>query len=554
MDIRLPFGRQELVYRLPDTNTRIQCASPPVMVAVDPAAEVRRQLAAPIGAPPLADLLRDRRSAAIVFADRTRRYPVDAIIRELAAVITAAGIPDRAVTLVCGGGAHTGTMRADCAAIAGADNTARFRTVVHDAADAAAQVMLGTTPLGTPVAINRAVAEAGAVILTGVIAPHYYAGFSGGRKGILPGVAGRDSIIRNHALNFHGTRQGRNPAARAANLDGNPIHLDMVAAARMAMQMTPSVYEHAARLIGARPWQAARDPEMLFQAHAAAYRRYRHQPVVVGIDIYNLEAEAYGAVVAEPEGNGIPAITTHPYPDPDTIVRLPHPDPTKDGRIPMVLRTAVRLKKEFPAADIRIPLGGPFSIASNLMGFENLLVAVILDPVRTRRVLAHLMAGQARLARAIVGQGLDVAFFESAAAPPLLGPEQFRDIELPVLAAGLGELAGICGHPVPCIIGGDTLPILDAMLETGTTYVICPAETDQQGFMDHVRERRGLTVRVNTRPGIIARGTWEEIRVELERVMAIIAGRPGSCVGTGALPYETEPENIDRAIEYLKDR
>ena len=73
-----------------------------------------------------------------------------------------------------------------------------------------------------------------------------------------------------------------------------------------AMDISPSVYEHAAMLIGRTPWEVSRDGDLIFEAHAAAYRRYRQTPVMPGIDIYNLEAEAYGAAVARPGGNGIP--------------------------------------------------------------------------------------------------------------------------------------------------------------------------------------------------------------------------------------------------------
>ncbi len=77
----------------------------------------------------------------------------------------------------------------------------------------------------------------------------------------------------------------------------------------MKIPFSPSVYEHAAALIGRSPWEVSRNPELLFAGHQAAYRKYHHTPVVVGVDIYNLEAEAYGAEVRVPGGNGIPAIT-----------------------------------------------------------------------------------------------------------------------------------------------------------------------------------------------------------------------------------------------------
>jgi hypothetical protein len=70
------------------------------------------------------------------------------------------------------------------------------------------------------------------------------------------------------------------------------------------MDFSPSVYEHAAFLIGRTPWEVSRDADLLFQAHAEAFRCYRHAPVVVGIDIYNLEAEAYGGVIERPRGTG----------------------------------------------------------------------------------------------------------------------------------------------------------------------------------------------------------------------------------------------------------
>ena len=73
----------------------------------------------------------------------------------------------------------------------------------------------------------------------------------------------------------------------------------------------PSIYEHAAALIGKTPLDVSQTSDLLFRAHAEAFRLYGHSPIVVGIDIYNLEAEAYGSIVGTPDGNGIPAICQH---------------------------------------------------------------------------------------------------------------------------------------------------------------------------------------------------------------------------------------------------
>jgi uroporphyrinogen decarboxylase len=318
------------------------------------------------------------------------------------------------------------------------------------------------------------------------------------------------------------------------------------------MELSPSVYEHAAAIIKRTPWEVSRDPELLFEAHAAAYRVYHHTPVMPGIDIYNLEAEAYGARIENPGGIGIPAIREHPCSSVAELLNRPPLDPRCDGRIPMQIDVARRLAEALPETQVRVPVSGPFSIAVNLMGFENLLFQVALDPDSVAAALAHLVQGQLAFTEAIRDNGVQVAFFESAACPPLLSPEAFRNVELPALKSLLRGMSEILGHAVPCIIGGNTAPILEAILETGTRYVIAPFETDQQRFMNKIRDRTEVCVRINTDSEIISRGTWDQIRGDADRIVRLAGDRPNVCVGTGALPYETPPENVLRLSEYLQ--
>jgi len=319
------------------------------------------------------------------------------------------------------------------------------------------------------------------------------------------------------------------------------------------MELSPSVYEHAAALIGRSPWDVSRDAELLFAAHAEAYRVYRHTPIMPGIDIYNLEAEAYGATVENPRGFGIPAINRPVLRSVAELRGLRPLDPRRDGRIPMQIEVAARLARAFPETQVRVPVSGPFSIASNLVGFESLLMDVATCPDDVAAALLHLVAGQVAFAEEIQRQGVDVAFFESAACPPLLSPAMFRRVELPALKAILTGMAEVLGHPVPCIIGGDTTPILDAMLETGTGYVVAPCETDQEAFLRKIWDRTEIRVRVNGSAEIISRGPWERIRADADRILRLVRGRPNVCLGTGALPYETPPQNVLRLREYVRD-
>jgi len=320
------------------------------------------------------------------------------------------------------------------------------------------------------------------------------------------------------------------------------------------VEFSPSVYEHAAKVIGKSPWEVSRDARLLSEGNIGAFRLYKHRPVVVGIDIYNLEAEAYGAVVQKPTGSGIPAISRHPLTSVKELLNLEPLNPKTDGRIPMVIEAAQRVAAECPEADVRVPLSGPFSIAANLVGFENLLCDIQTDPDLVVRALHHLVTGQVEFCREVVRHGLDIAFFESAAAPPLLSPRNFRDIELGPLQETMNRTAAVVGHPVPCIIGGDTLPILDYILETGTKYICCPAETDQRAFMKKMQARPDVMVRINVDPRGITAKNRTDVQKEVDRVLALAHNRPNVCIGTGCLPFEADPEVVLYAKEYILSR
>lgn len=320
----------------------------------------------------------------------------------------------------------------------------------------------------------------------------------------------------------------------------------------MKIAFSPSVYEHSAFLIGKSPWEVSKNADLLFKGHAKAYELYRHSPIVVGVDIYNLEAEAYGCSVQNPDGNGIPAITKGMIKSLNEAKKLKPFDPKTDGRINMVIEVGKRLKSEFPDTDVRIPVSGPFSIAINIMGFENILENISYSPTGVCDFLKQLAIWQVPFCKAVVDAGLDVAFFESAAAPPLLSPRYFREVELPALKYAIENVSKVVGHPVPCIIGGDTEPILDEILSTCTGYIICPAETDQIKFMAKFGNQTDVKVRINTNPLVIVRGSKDDIIAEVDRIITIADGRPNILLGTGALPYETPPENILLIKEYTQ--
>jgi uroporphyrinogen decarboxylase len=114
------------------------------------------------------------------------------------------------------------------------------------------------------------------------------------------------------------------------------------------MKFEPAIYEHAAKLIGKTPWEVSRNKDLIVQGHKAAFELYGHTPVVVGVDIYNLEAEAFGSVIAEPDGDGIPAPEHHLCEEVADIMELADFDPATSGRLAMVIAAAQELKEQLP--------------------------------------------------------------------------------------------------------------------------------------------------------------------------------------------------------------
>lgn len=320
----------------------------------------------------------------------------------------------------------------------------------------------------------------------------------------------------------------------------------------MRIPLSLSVYEHAAALVGVTPWEASRDAETCFRAHREAWLLYRHFPVVVGIDIYNLEAEAYGCEVRRPAGTGIPAITRPIASSSADAEHLPALDPSA-GRIPMMIGVGRRLAAEFPDADVRIPVSGPFSVAQSVVGLNQLMEDVALTPDDVRAMLERLVDGQVRFARAVIEAGLGVAFFESAAAPPLLSPRQFREIEAPALQRAMREVGEITRAPIPCIIGGDTAPIVPELLATGTGFLICPAETDRESFLAATMAAPEVKVRVNLDPAVYTRESRAEMLAAIDEVIELTLTRPNLLLGTGAIPYETPPANLLAMKRYCEE-
>lgn len=196
MQVRLAYGKQGLPLELPDNLDITVIENRHVAALANPRLALRRALQAPIDARPLRELAGRDNSVAIVFSDITRPAPnhliLPAILEELAHV------PDDNILLCNALGTHRPNTRQELQQMLGAEIVARYRIVQNESADEGTQACIGRSSFGHELWINRDYLQAEVKILTGFIEPHFFAGFSGGGKAVMPGMAGQRTVFGNH--------------------------------------------------------------------------------------------------------------------------------------------------------------------------------------------------------------------------------------------------------------------------------------------------------------------------------------------------------------------
>ncbi len=224
--IHLSYGREGLEIRLPIEAEVIAPKNIPGLP--DESVAIRQSLRSPIGSRPLAELVSPGHKVVITHSDITRATPNDRILPVLLEELENAGISRENISLLNALGTHRQQTEKELRSMLGDQIYEKYRCLQHNAFDDSLLVSLGMTSYGNPVRINRNFLEADIRILTGFIEPHFFAGFSGGPKGILPALAGAESVLSNHnqAMIAH-------PKATWAITEGNPIWDEMREAALM---------------------------------------------------------------------------------------------------------------------------------------------------------------------------------------------------------------------------------------------------------------------------------------------------------------------------------
>jgi len=230
MKFTIPYGSTKLNLDLPDEQVAGVLTSHIGDLKAEGSEDsiVRAAMADPFGGIYLRDMAVGKKTATIIISDHTRPVPSKHIIPFMLEELRE-GNPDIAITLLVATGFHRLTDDKELRAKLGDKIVDEEKIVVHDSANAASNVKIGVLPSGADLIIDKVAAEADLLVSEGFIEPHFFAGFSGGRKSVLPGVSDRVTVMGNHCSAFIDSE-----FSRTGILEGNPIHKDMIAAAKQA--------------------------------------------------------------------------------------------------------------------------------------------------------------------------------------------------------------------------------------------------------------------------------------------------------------------------------
>ncbi len=225
-----PYGKNQVEYKFNENElVGVLTSSIEEYIPEDGGkALVKKALKNPVGSKSLSELSRRKNNIVIIASDHTRPVPSKIIIPQMLKQIRE-GNPSADITILVATGCHRATTKQELINKFGEEIVATEKIYIHDCDEKEKLVNIGTLPSGGQCEINKIALDADLVVAEGFIEPHFFAGFSGGRKSVLPGIAGRTTVLANHCSEFIAHEN-----ARTGILEGNPIHNDMIWAAKKA--------------------------------------------------------------------------------------------------------------------------------------------------------------------------------------------------------------------------------------------------------------------------------------------------------------------------------
>ena len=316
----------------------------------------------------------------------------------------------------------------------------------------------------------------------------------------------------------------------------------------------PAVYEHKARLIDRSPSEVCRDSKLLTESVLAEYDIYRPDMLTVGIDIYSIEAEALGCGVFYPDTiDGVPSIENRILNSVAELQQLHPIDPQQSCRMPMMIEAACNVHQRLGSeVFVRACVSGPFTIAAELVGIEQLLMAMMLEPQSFDMLLERCAQVATAYGTAFLQRGLEVCMFDSQAAPPLVPPDMFRERIMPSVRRVFATYKQAGATFIEYVIGGDTTANAESLYASGADIVLSDFPSDAEAFISAMPQS-GTLLRRNIDPAIIEASPPQDIRQAVTEVIDLCKRHPRVMVGSGVLAYNTPVDHVELVREMVID-
>ena len=319
----------------------------------------------------------------------------------------------------------------------------------------------------------------------------------------------------------------------------------------------PAIYEHKGWFVDATPSQVARDQRLLTRAILAEYEQVQPDALTVGVDVYNVEAEAIGCPVIFYEGDdsSVPAIRSDGavFRGPDDLTALKIPDPLKDGRMPLNIGVARTIQKELGGeVPVRGAVSGPFTLAAHLAGPEKFFFLTLMQPDLVKELLQFAAEVIKLYGEAFIELGCGVVMFDSHASPDLLPPQTYRDLVLPPTRSIVEHFHRLGAAHVPLIIGGNTTKILDSYLETGANNLLCDMKADAAEFVKKCSVVK-TAFRRNIDSSDFLEAASSEVHKRALKCLEESNGYPGFILGSAVLPYGTPLSHLTAMREAVQE-
>ena len=307
----------------------------------------------------------------------------------------------------------------------------------------------------------------------------------------------------------------------------------------------PAIYEHKAKLIGESVARVAQDTDLLVKAVLAEYETYQPDMLTIGVDIYNIEAEAIGAeVLFSEKSDVVPSIKDRILKDVLDVNNLTMPEVSTAGRIPWLLEASRKVNHVLGKnVLVRGALSGPYSIAAELIGIEPLIMAMMMDQASFVKLIAFTTSFVIAFGKGYIKRGLSLCMFDSQASPPLISPEMFDTFLVPryqKIAQAFKAVGCDCSE---LVIGGKTDSVAESMCKTGFDIVLCDYPCNPEPFLTDKKETMPL-VRRNISPVLIEQGDFEGLDGKIADARQLSRQFRNIIIGTGVLSYNVPTENI----------